>query len=382
MFAGRASTAVGHRLNSETLKKKVSSLMDDSITQLYVIWKEAGYEEIECQGLLGDIYGKVRALCTAELEAERQILEHAKLQVQVKTNDYANMCKQLGRQSNVRLSLDKDSNYTDKLAELERLIEKISVEVNERLSIINKEYQQAKDLAERLGEEPIPLSSFSGPAGTPELSDARLQLIRDYKATIHKNIEKRVEDLKRLSNDCHALMAEMSLLDNIHAQDEFMQNILSSQYNEYFELAKSRNSEKWRNKFHANDERQLKNLVSQLHAERERRRVELSTNGAEIARLWTLLRIPTTEREQFTSSFELNLSMHTLIRGRQELLRLTEVRTKSLGTVISSLRADIMAIWKELSFDTVRQQEDEFALYFVPVESLADSAVGLIQKQK
>jgi hypothetical protein len=161
-----------------------------------------------------------------------------------------------------------------------------------------------------------------------------------------------------------------------------MQNILSSQYNEYFELAKSRNSEKWRNKFHANDERQLKNLVSQLHAERERRRVELSTNGAEIARLWTLLRIPTTEREQFTSSFELNLSMHTLIRGRQELLRLTEVRTKSLGKVISSIRADIMAIWKELSFDTVRQQEDEFALYFVPVESLADSAVGLIQKQK
>ena len=33
-------------------------------------------------------------------------------------------------------------------------------------------------------------------------------------------------------------------------------------------------------------------------------RFELSTTGAEIARLWTLLRIPTADREAFQASFK------------------------------------------------------------------------------
>jgi hypothetical protein len=380
MMSGRASTtAVGHRLNAETFKKKAAQQMDETVTQLQGIWKQAGYEEIECQGLLGDIYAKLKAVCAAELEAEQQILEHAKLQVQLKATEYNNLCKQLGRASAARLSLDKDSNYTDKLAELERLIQTISVEVNERLSIINKEYQQVKDLTDSLGEEASPLNSFNGPPGTPELSDARLQLIREYKVAIQRNVEKRIEDMKRLSNDCYAVLSELSLLDNIHSQDEFMQNLVASQYNEYYETVKANYLDKWRTKFHLNDERQLKNLLSQIHAERERRRVELSTNGAEIARLWTLLRISTAERDQFTASFEMNLSMSTLIRGRQELQRLKEVRTKSLSKVIASIRNDILTIWKELAIDTERQQEDEFALYFVPVESLSDSAVSQLR---
>ena len=37
-------------------------------------------------------------------------------------------------------------------------------------------------------------------------------------------------------------------------------------------------------------------------------RFELSTTGAEIARLWTLLRIPTADREAFQASFKVRTS--------------------------------------------------------------------------
>jgi len=51
--------------------------------------------------------------------------------------------------------------------------------------------------------------------------------------------------------------------------------------------------------------------------EKERRREELAQSGAEIAHLWTLLRIPQQEREAFQTSFKMNLSLETLAKGRQ-----------------------------------------------------------------
>ena len=54
------------------------------------IWREAGYEEVECQGLLGDLLNKMKLTCAAELAAEQQILEHAKQQVNTRIQDYYN----------------------------------------------------------------------------------------------------------------------------------------------------------------------------------------------------------------------------------------------------------------------------------------------------
>jgi len=40
------------------------------------IWSEAGYEEVECQSLLGDLLNKLKMTCAAELAAEQQVCVH------------------------------------------------------------------------------------------------------------------------------------------------------------------------------------------------------------------------------------------------------------------------------------------------------------------
>ena len=49
--------------------------------QLQSIWNEAGYEEQECQGLLGDLYSKIKLLYSSEISSENRILELARDQV-------------------------------------------------------------------------------------------------------------------------------------------------------------------------------------------------------------------------------------------------------------------------------------------------------------
>ena len=54
----------------------------------------------------------------------------------------------------------------------------------------------------------------------------------------------------------------------------------------------------------AGDLEMLKSRNDTLAAEKERRRNELATSGAEIARLWTLLRIPNNERRSSSKALK------------------------------------------------------------------------------
>ena len=78
-------------------KERVFQMAEETINSLQVIWKEAGYEEVECQSLLGDLLNKMKMTCASELAAEQQILEHAKQQVTTKLFEYTDYCAQLGR---------------------------------------------------------------------------------------------------------------------------------------------------------------------------------------------------------------------------------------------------------------------------------------------
>lgn len=120
----------------------------------------------------------------------------------------------------------------------------------------------------------------------------------------------------------------------------------------------------------------LKSRLISFSEEKEKRRHELSSTGAEIARLWTLLRVPSAEREKFQSSFKMNLSMDTLSKGFDELNRLREIRKTSLGKVISSIRNDILTLWEEAGIENEEERRKEFPLYFEQLVNMEDSAVS------
>lgn len=148
----RASTGEsGLRVLPDLFKNRVVQLAEETVDSLQTIWCEAGYEEVECHSLLGDLLHKLKMTCASELAAEQQILEHAKQQVAAKLFEYTDHCAQLGRpapSSNVPSGV----NYTDKLAELEKLISGIAGEVGQRQKLLNVEKDAIEELVQQLGE--------------------------------------------------------------------------------------------------------------------------------------------------------------------------------------------------------------------------------------
>lgn len=357
------------RVLPEMFKHRLLQITEETLNTMQKIWKEAGYEEVECQRLLGEFLNKLKNVCTSELDAEQQILEHAKMEVESKSYEYSDYCAQLGRACSIN-HID-NLNYTEKLAELERLIDAITGEVSQRQSLLDAETDKITSLVKVLGDNTPAEDSFDGPLGTPKLSDVRLDLMRKYITELEGIKAQRVEEVKSLASDCHKHMADMMYAEEgFKTMDDSEQYIVLDKAVERFHQ-----SGDFCLSLHKSDISKLTLRLNSLVEEKERRRIELGKIGADIARLWTLLRIPSTERDKFSSSFKMNLSMETLSKGVDELQRLQEVRAASLGKVITSIREDIAVLWQEAGIESDEARMGEFPLYFQDVSDMEDSAV-------
>lgn len=360
----------GARVLPEMFKHKLLQTAEETLESMQKIWKEAGYEEIECQRLLGEFLNKLKSLCSSELDAEQQILEHAKMEVEAKTEEYQEFCEQLGRPCSTKHI--GDLNLTERLAELERLTGSIAGEVSQRQGLLDAELIKIENLVDSIGDGAPSEDAFNGPAGTPKLSDVRLNLMKRYVSELEATKVKRIEEVKNLSSDCHKHMVDL-----MYAEEGFKTMADSEDY-----LALDRAIDKFHRTgdftlgLYKSDIARLTQRLRSFVEEKERRRIELGQIGSDIARLWTLLRIPSAERDLFSSSFKMNLSMETLSKGVDELARLREIRSQSLGKVITSIREDIAVLWTEAGIESEEVRMAEFPLYFQDVSEMEDSAVS------
>jgi hypothetical protein len=358
----------GLRVQPTDFKVRVTHIVDETLESLQSIWREAGYEESECQGLLGDILTKLKTLCSAELSAEQQILEHAKNQVLTKYNEYQKLCSMLDR-TGVNYDASLGDNYADRLSELEKLISDIELDVSQRQDILNAKREEVTALASQLGEE-IP-ADYDGGSDYCELADIRIDLIDDYKRKLEELRGKRYEEMANLAADVRKCLFDLAV------QKEGPENLSdSSEFGDIDRILLD-SDDLQRIGCHQRELSRLALRLKSLQSEKERRKNELSQNGTEIARMWTLLRVPPAERSAFQNSFEMNLSLATLAKGREELKRLKQLRMDSLGTVVTSLREEISGYLQELGVTSNEQILEEFPLYFCPVEDLDDNAVCL-----
>ena len=352
----------GLRVKHEDFKAAVNSLTEETYDSLNSIWTEAGYEEVECQGLLGDILTKFKALCAAELSAEQQILDHAKQQVVVKTEEYGILCEKLSRTCGEEE--DFGNNFADRLAELEKRIYDIEVEINERSGQISEKADEINTLITSLGEEGPP--EFEG----KELSDARMESMIAYCSTLEDARVLRVKEVREVAEDCLKSCKELMVPEE--GVDGLPQAVMYSDLDQAVLNLKPDVEFPF---LHKNDFQRLITRAQCLVEEKDRRRQELASNGAEIARMWTQLRVSTADRTAFQNSINMNLSLETLNKGREELSRLRALRLSSLATVIAPIREEIVSYWDELGVTTQEQRESEFPMFTADVKALPDSSV-------
>lgn len=357
-------------VSQESFHREVEKLTRDTIQALDDIWALCGYETIECEGLRGDILMKIKRICVQEIDAEQKILDHAKEQVEAQQTRLESLHKQLGRAVESDVTSAED-NYADKLTSLEKAIAAITEEVGKRQDVITAAFKDIEQVVQELEEKMPEESDFAIPQDAPELSDARLDAYRAYHAKMMAFKAARIEEMRSLAGDCYKSIEDLVIESEGYASVE-EKDAYKSVDDCIIACAKKK---EFKFKIGKRGLAELTARFQSLYEEKERRREELAKSGADIARLWTLLRISSAEREQFTSSFNMNLSMNTVNAGRVELARLKEIRVKSMGKVISSIRSEIEALWREIAIDGEDQRRSEFEPFFLPVCSLQDDSV-------
>ncbi len=371
MTNARMSIA-GVKLLPEDMLNRVSGVCDDALSELKAIWKEAGYEDAECQGLLGDFFKKIEGICTEEIKSERQILDHAKETVTKKVGQLKELYAQLGRVC----PYDGDGqslgdNVTDQLSKVESMISEISVDVNVREELMTVEIDAIDELVNALGAAAPGEELFAGHEDSPKLSDARLNILRECRATFETIRDERATEMEGMLKTCASYCLDMKVSeegwDTVPDSEEY--TTIDKGINEW--VAEDVNSLDVH-------ETTLEKLRARQHAlgeEKERRREMLASTGGEIAHLWTLLRIPDEERDAFQSSFQMNLSMETLTRGRDELDRLKALRLASLGDVVQNIRTDIATLWIDAGIEDEHLQRSEFPAAFETIDDVSEESL-------
>ena len=143
----------------------------------------------------------------------------------------------------------------------------------------------------------------------------RLKLMKDHRQHLANNIPARIADIKTIATECYQIQQDLVLEDEGFETVPDTDNFLSLDEN-IMEFGKTG---EFLFSVHVDELKMLQERAKVLASEKERRREELAVTGAEIARLWTLLRCSTEERNAFQASFKMNLSMETLKKGRIEV---------------------------------------------------------------
>ena len=139
--------------------------------------------------------------------------------------------------------------------------------------------------------------------------------MKDHRQHLANSIPTRIAEIKSIATECYQIQLDLVLeeegFETVPNTEKFLsldENILEFGKTGEFLFT-----------VHVDELKMLQERAKSLAAEKERRREELAVTGAEIARLWTLLRCTSEERNSFQSSFKMNLSMETLQKGRDEV---------------------------------------------------------------
>ena len=361
----------GVHLSPGEMVSRIASESEETMRKLQEIWQEAGYEEAETKGLLGDFYSKFEQMCIAELDSERQILEHAKETVQKKIGQLKELYAQLGRQCPYN-GESLGQNVTDQLSAVEKLISEINVEVNAREALMTVEIDAIDAVVNDLGHEGPGEDLFRGAEDTPKLSDARLQILKNCRSKFDAMKSERIGSMEEILSTCHSYCEDMKVVA------EGWDTVPESETYGDVDSAITAWGESKTNTLNAHITTHDKLVAREktLLEEKERRREMLASTGGEIARLWTLLRVPNDARDAFQSSFQMNLSMETLARGRDELDRLRDLRLASLGDVINNIRVDIAGLWADAGIEREELRMQEFPAYFGELDCVTEEILA------
>lgn len=330
---------------SRTITETLTALAASTGHQLEEIWDEVGYSPEDRASQLSDLLMKFRDLCEEKIAEERGVSETFRQTIAEAKDEVQRTAEALKTLADPYLLQDHPGQtLTDELATLEATLEGLR-------AAANSAKEDLKECRDYIIESHEALGLQVDPKWRDIASDLTAQRREEFhrkKAEMKEEIATRMTAVIQLVRDCQQLMSDLKIeaeKDGSELDRRIAGSLVRSKDGSFIMASKFRSDTCIGINALALEE--LTKRAAQLHSEKRRRKGQLQEMGAEIATLWEKLHIPEEEQLAFTESVQ-GLGMDTIEKGKAELTRLQNLKSKMLGKLIHETRQRIEDLWDQI----------------------------------
>ena len=348
---------------SRTITETLTALAASTGHQLEEVWDEVGYSPEDRASQLSDLLMKFRDLCEEKISEERGVAETFRQTISEAKEEVRRTAAALKTFADPFLLQEHPGQtLTDELATLEAALEGLRAAA----SAAREDLKECRDYIieshEALGLD----VDAKWRDIESDLTAQRREEFHRKRAEMKEEIGTRMAAVIQLVRDCQQLMSDLKIepeRDGSELDRRIAGSLVRSKDGSFIMASKFRsNTCIGINSMALED---LTKRAAQLHSEKRQRKVQLQEMGAEIATLWEKLHIPEEEQLAFTESVQ-GLGIDTIEKGKAELKRLKNLKSKMLGKLIHEARQTIVDLWNQI--DATKDYRSAFTPYNVSLE--------------
>jgi len=352
--------------NAKEIETAISTLVAETTSCLEEVWNEIGYSDEEKNRQVQSLLEDIRTLCDCKIAEDEKILQQHSETVAQLTLEIVDLSQALQEnidQKELSLSEKIGISLLDQLAPLEIKAESL------RQKAANQKY--------RLSEFQKIISSSCEVLGCDmeeeykdidtDLTEARVKFFQLKMAKLEEQTEQRKAEVGELVAVLQKEMADLrhkpeTLLDN-----QIQGSLERTSYPVLRTIQVSPSSvgisELW--------VVLLQDRLKELRAEKEKRKRILLEIGAKIHKLWHVLKIPDSEKDEFQKKVSPSTyGLPDIEEGQKELRRLQTLRKERIGSLIEDVRHTITGLWDTMG--TSYSVREDFAAMKVSCEGFTE----------
>ncbi|KAL7580295.1 hypothetical protein ACA910_013025 [Epithemia clementina (nom. ined.)] len=356
---------------SRTITETLTSLAALTGQQLEEVWDEVGYTPQERASQLNDLIVKFRDLCVAKIAEERGVAETFRQTIGEAKQEIEQLSAALQQPYSSDDTATNRSGLpatlTDELAMVETTLENLRSSAAQARKDLEECRDFLIDAHDALG---IDMDSQWFDVDSNLTKQRQLQF-QAKRAELKAELMSRSTAVVQLVRECQQLMRELKIDTDSGTSTEVDTQIAGSlvrSKDDSFMMASKHRTETCIG-ISGKAMEVLAKRLSELHAEKSRRKVRIHDMGLEISKLWEKLRVPEEEQISFTESVR-GIGLDTIRKGEAELERLTTIKCEMIGQLIREAREEIEDLWDQIDADETYRRS--FQAFFVEAENEFD----------
>lgn len=332
---------------SRTITETLNTLATSTAKELEQVWDEVGYSPEDRASQLSDLLMKFHDLCETKIAEEQGVAETFRQTIRDSKKEIEALSKALKVEFDSQILEGRSGNtLNDELENLDGVLEGLRA----KAQVAREDLKECRDFLieayDALGIELEPQwRDIEG-----DLTSARREAFHEKRSEMKEELATRTAAVIQLVRDCQHLMNELRIdSENGSDVDRRIAGSLIRSKDDSFIMASRHRSESCVG-ISSTALGEVTQRVTELHAEKRRRKNRLQEMGTDIAMLWEKLQISEEEQIAFTDSVQ-GLGLDTVEKGEAELKRLNEMKSQMIGKLIMDARATIKDLWRQTNAD-------------------------------